>query len=112
MLEAGVEHFLDPAQLRAPDVAEIIQPLVEGREPPVDRLLQRRKSLVDGLLHRPKSLINRCKPLVHACETLLHGSLYSGEPGIYICQKKADEAGIEQHWNADREVELLVRHLH
>jgi hypothetical protein len=66
MFEAGVEHFLDPVQLRTPHVPEIIQPLVEGGEPPVD-----------GLLKRRKSLINRRKPLVHAYETLLHGSLYS-----------------------------------
>jgi len=119
MFEAGVEYFLDPVQLRTPHVAEVIQPLVQGREPPVDGLLEghksplhRRRALVDGLLHGPKSLINRCKPLVHAYETLLHGSLYSGEPGIYICQKKSDQSGVEQHRNADGEVELLVCHLH
>src|SRR5579863_366671 len=76
MLEASVEHLLDAVQLRAPNVAEIVEALVEGGE-----------ASVEGLLQRRKSLINRCKPLVHANETLLHGSLYGGEPGIDICQK-------------------------
>jgi hypothetical protein len=32
MFEAGVEHFLDPVQLRAPQVPEIVEAFVHRRE--------------------------------------------------------------------------------
>ncbi len=90
MFEAGVEHFLDPVQLRTPQVAEIVETLV-----------YRRKALVNRLFQGGKPLINRYKSLVNAAEL-----------GIDVGQKDPDEPGVEQHRNADGEAELLVCHLH
>jgi hypothetical protein len=95
IFEAGVKHFLDPTPLRAPQVAEIVEAFVHRREAPVK-----------GLSQCGKPLIDRYKPLVNADETLVN----SAELGVDVGQKNSDQSGVEQHRNADRQVELLVRH--
>ena len=63
MFQARVKHFLDPMQLRAPQVAEIVEAFVH-----------RRKAPVEGLFQCSKPLIDRYKPLVNADEALVNST--------------------------------------
>jgi hypothetical protein len=81
VLQTGVQHFLDSAEFGAPQIAHVVETLVDGVE----------AGFNSGKL---------------AFELAVE----SAELCIHEGNDQPDQSGIEQHRNPDGQVKLLVRH--
>ena len=84
VLEARVQHFFDAPELGAPQVAHVVETLVD---------------CVEALVNCVEALVNRVEAPIDSCE-----------PCDEKRYNKPDQRRIEQHWDADGKIELLVGH--